>query len=390
MRIVTLNAAEMKSFNRRRILEYLRIQSTSRADLSRVTGLTRSAISLIVDGLLQDKILREGCEQGGRVGRKSVSLVINPGAFYSIGLAITPTGYSVGLCDFGGTVYNTINRTSDPMMSAPDTLGLIGRDIDELLQTHTLQGKLLGLGITVPGPLDAKRGLILDSSCLSKWSGIPVTQYFHGRIHGSILLENNANALALAEKTFCMKGAYESFLVLVVDTNIGAGLIIDGDLYKGGTGFGNEFGHTSINMNGPRCSCGNYGCAEMYASMPNLLTAVQKQDPNLENWEQIVDLSLTGDASASAALDMEAEYLTHIIVNAVNILDIEAIVLSGGIAYRAAELSNKISAKVNDRFIGRGTRRITIAASRMGEHSSILSSANLVLENYVRIGEQPS
>ena len=387
MRIVTLNAAEMKSFNRRRILEYLRTQSTSRADLSRVTGLTRSAISLIVDGLLRDGILREGCEQGGRVGRKSVSLVINPGAFYSIGLAITPTGYSVGLSDFGGTVHNCKSRTPDPMMSVQDTLGLISKDIDELLEIHTLPGRLLGMGITAPGPLDAKRGIILDSPNRSKWSGIPVAQYFSGRIQGVILLENNANALALAEKAFCLKGAYESFLELVVDTNIGAGLIIEGDLYKGGTGFGNEFGHTSINMNGPRCGCGNYGCAELYASIPSLLSAIQKQDPKLAKWEQIVDLSLAGNESASAALNMEAEYLTNIIVNAVNILDIEAIILSGSIAYRAAEWSDKITAKVNDRFIARETRQVTITASQMGEHSSILSSANLVLENYVRVGE---
>ena len=388
MRIVTLNAAEMKSFNRRRILEYLRTQSTSRADLSRVTGLTRSAISLIVDGLLQDGILREGCEQGGRVGRKSVSLVINPGAFFSIGLAITPTGYSVGLSDFGGTVYNIVSRTLDPLMSVTDTLGMISKDIDDILETHTLPGRLLGMGITAPGPLDAKRGIILDSLTLNKWSAVPVVQYFRGQIKGAVLLENNANAMALAEKTFCMKGAYESFLELVVDSNIGAGLIIDGDLYKGGTGFGNDFGHTSINMNGPRCGCGNYGCAELYASIPNLLAAVQKQDPTMENWEQIVDLSLMGNASASAVLDREAEYLTHIIVNAINILDIEAIILSGRITYRAAELSDKITAKVNDRFIARETRQITIAASQMGDHSSILSSANLVLENYVRIGEQ--
>ena len=388
MRIVTLNAAEMKSFNRRRILEYLRTQSTSRADLSRVTGLTRSAISLIVDGLIGDGILREGCEQGGRVGRKSVNLVINPGAFYSIGLVITPTGYSVGLSDFGGTVHNIRSRTPDPLMSAMDTLGLIGKDIDDILETHTLPGRLLGMGITAPGPLDATRGVILDSPNLSKWFEVPVTQYFHGRIQGAILLENNANALALAEKTFCMKGAYKSFLELVVDTNIGAGLIIDGDLYKGGTGFGNEFGHTSINMNGPRCGCGNYGCAELYASIPNLMASVQIQDPNIENWEQIVDLSLEGNTFASAALDREAEYLTHIIVNAINILDIEAIILSGNIAYRAAELSDKITAKVNDRFIARETRRITISASQMGDHSSILSSANLALDNYVRIGEQ--
>lgn len=387
MRIITLNATEMKSFNRRRILEHLRTQSTSRAELSRMTGLTRSAISLIVDGLLQADILHEGCEQGGRVGRKSVSLVINPLAFYSIGLTISDGYFAVGLVDFGGTIQKRISRPMDPDMSAFDTLELIAKEVETLLGTSALPGRLLGMGITTPGPLDVKRGMILYSPHFEKWADISIVDFFSRRIPGTVLLENNANAMALAEKTFCMKGKYDSFLELVIDTGVGAGLIIEGDLYKSGTGFGNEFGHTCINMNGPRCGCGNFGCAELYASIPNLLAAACKLDPKLDSWEQIADLSLAGNASACSILETEAEYLASIIVNAVNILDIEAVVLTGVIAYHADELNDKIARKVNDRFIARGTRQIKILSSRMTEHPGTLSSANLVMENYVRIGE---
>ncbi|MEI8200860.1 MAG: ROK family protein [Eubacteriales bacterium] len=387
MRIITLNAAEMKSFNRRRILEHLRTQSTSRAELSRMTGLTRSAISLIVDGLLGDDILREGCEQGGRVGRKSVSLVINPLAFHSIGLTISRGQYAVGLVDFGGTIQKRISKPLDPHMSVPDTLELIAKEAEMILRTNPLPGRLLGMGITAPGPLDVKRGMILHSPHFEKWSDVSIVDFFSRRIPGTILLENKANAMALAEKTFCMKGKYDSFLELVIDAGVGAGLIIEGDLYKGGTGFGNEFGHTSINMNGPRCDCGNFGCAQLYASIPNLLIEACKQDPLLDSWEQIADLSLAGNAAACSILEMEAEYLASIIVNAVNILDIEAVVLTGVIAYHPDELNDKITRKVNDRFIARGTRQIKILASRMAKYPDTLSSANLVMEHYVRLGE---
>ena len=387
MRIITLNASEMKSFNRRRILEHLRIQSTSRAELSRVTGLTRSAISLIVDGLLQDGILREGCEQGGRVGRKSVILDINPGAFYSIGLSITPDDYAVGLVDFGGTIQRRVSKPIDSDIHVREVLDCIGADIDALLLEHPLPGRLLGMGITAPGPLDTKRGIILRSPGFEKWSDLPIVEFFSNRVSGAILLENHANALALAEKTFCLKGAYESFIEIVVDTGVGAGLIIEGDLYKGGTGFGNEFGHASINMNGPRCSCGNYGCAELYASIPNLLAALSEKNPELDSWAQIADLSKSGNPAACEALEREAEYLAGIIVNAVNILDVEAVVLSGDIAYHADELNDKITRKVNDRFMGRENRQIKILASLLTGHPATLSSANLALENYVRLGE---
>ena len=387
MRIITLNAAEMKSFNRRRILEHLRTQSTSRAELSRMTGLTRSAISLIVDGLLKDDILREGCEQGGRVGRKSVSLVINPLAFYSIGLAISRGHYAVGLVDFGGTIQKRISKPLDPHMTVPDTLEIMAKYAEKLLREHALPGRLLGMGITAPGPLDVTRGMILHSPHFEKWSDVSIVDFFSNRIPGTILLENRANAMALAEKTYCMRGKYDSFLELVIDTGVGAGLIIEGDLYKGGTGFGNEFGHTSINMNGPRCDCGNFGCAQLYASIPNLLIEACKRDPKLDSWEQIADLSLAGNEAACSALEMEAEYLASIIVNAVNILDIEAVVLTGVISYHPDELNDKISRKVNDRFIARGTRQIKILASRMAKYPDTLASANLVMEHYVRTGE---
>ena len=352
-----------------------------------MTGLTRSAISLIVDGLLKDDILREGCEQGGRVGRKSVSLVINPLAFYSIGLAISRGHYAVGLVDFGGTIQKRISKPLDPHMSVLDTLELIAKEAEIILRTHPLPGRLLGMGITAPGLLDVKRGMILHSPHFEKWSDVSIVDFFSNRIPGTILLENRANAMALAEKTYCMRGKYDSFLELVIDTGVGDGLIIEGDLYKGGTGFGNEFGHTSINMNGPRCDCGNFGCAQLYASIPNLLIEACKQDPKLDSWEQIADLSLAGNAAACSMLEMEAEYLASIIVNAVNILDIEAVVLTGVIAYHPDELNDKITMKVNYRFIARGTMQITILASRMAKYPDTLSSANLVMEHYVRTGE---
>ena len=390
MKIITLNAAEMKSFNRRRVLDHIRTQSASRADLARMTGLTRSAISLIVDGLLQDGILREGIEQGGRVGRKSVSLDMNPGAFYSIGLNITHDYFSLGLVDFSGALIGGIKRSIDSQISAMDTLLFIQKDIDSLLKKHTPQGRFLGMGITAPSPLDSSSGTILNPPGFEKWSNLPIVEFFRKKNPGMVLLENRANALALAEKTFCLKGAYNSFLELVVDTGVGAGLVIEGDLYKSGTGFCNEFGHTSINLNGRRCGCGNYGCAELYASIPNLVAAARKLDMRLDSWKRIVELSAGGDAPARAALEMEAEYLTSIIVNAVNILDVEAVILTGEIAYHADELNRKISRMVNERFIARGTRQIKILASKMAKYPDTISSANLVMEHYVRSGEMYS
>jgi len=388
MKHVMLNAAEMKSFNRRLILEYLRQQGASRAELSRRTGLTRAAIGVIADQLLQEGILREGRTQKayGGIGRNSLELEIHPDAFYSIGLNISRLNFSIGLSDFAGNIHQHIQKSLDLSMSPDEILDMICVELDRLISAPLLPGKLLGLGITAPGPIDARRGMILNPPNFEKWSNVPIVDFFSDRMQGRVLLENNANALALAEKTYGLKGEYASFLELVVDTGVGAGLIINNELFKGTEGFGNEIGHTTIQINGPRCSCGNYGCVELYASIPNLIDTVSKTDGKLQSWQAIVDKASEGSSMARAALDLEAEYLACAIVNAVNVLDVQAVVLTGDIAYHAEELNKSISRKVNERFIARGAKRIEILSSQLLQDPVILSSANLVMESYVRNG----
>jgi len=388
MKHVTLNAAEMKSFNRRLIMEHLRQQGASRAELSRKTGLTRAAIGVIADQLLQEGILREGRTQQayGGIGRKSMELEIQPDTFYSVGLNISRLNFSIGLSDFAGNIHSHVMQAFDPFVSVQEILGRICTELDKLISPPALPGKLLGMGITAPGPIDARRGVILNPPNFEKWSDVPVVDYFSDKIRGKVLLENNANALALAEKTYGLKGKYVSFLELVVDTGVGAGLIINNELYKGTEGFGNEIGHTTIQINGARCSCGNYGCVELYASIPNLISAVSKTDSTLVSWEAIADLASAGSPMARAAMDLEAEYIACAIVNAVNVLDVQAVILSGDIAYHADELNKSISRKVNERFIARKAKKIEILSSALAQDPVILSSANLIMEDYIRNG----
>ena len=389
MKHVMLNAAEMKSFNRRLILEHLRQQSTSRAELSRKTGLTRAAIGVIADQLLKDGILREGGTQQafGGIGRKSMELEINPGAFYSIGLNISRHSFSVGLSDFAGNIHQNIRKTLNSSMSSAEILELICLELERLTAAPLLPGRFLGMGITAPGPIDVRRGMILNPPNFEKWSNVSIVDFFTERIKGRVLLENNANALALAEKTYGLKGAYVSFLELVVDTGVGAGLIINNELYKGTEGFGNEIGHTTIQINGPRCSCGNYGCVELYASIPNLIATVSKTDVSLTSWQTITDKAIQGSPMARAAVDLEAEYLACAIVNAVNVLDVQAVVLTGDIAYQAEELNRIIGRKVNERFIARAAKKIEILSTSLILDPDILSSANLIIDSYIRSGE---
>jgi predicted NBD/HSP70 family sugar kinase len=378
------NATAMKNQNRLRILRLLRRHTYSRADLARMTGLTRAAIGVIVDQLLSEKMLLEGSLKGQGVGRPSVSLQYNPRVSYSLGIDISRSGYSLGIVDFSGNVCSQVHNPLNLDLPYQRTLESMEIELRDLVSFNTPPGAFLGLGITAPGPLDVKNGIILSPPNLGSWKNVEITRFFTERLGCLVLLENNANALALAEKSFGLGREHETFMQLVVDSGIGAGLILNGELTKGATGFGNEFGHISMTPDGPYCSCGNRGCFELYASIPNLVSAVQRNNPELNTWERIVSLAKSGHLAAKNAIELEADYLAGLIVTAVNILDLQVVVICGEIGSTAEGLRLRISEKVNSRVISRGSRKVSILESHIEASPPVLSSANLVVEHLLR------
>ena len=141
----------------------------------------------------------------------------------------------------------------------------------------------MGLGITAPGPLDSGKGTILNPPNFKKWKNTAIVSELKKTFDFDIMLENNASALAVAEKNYGAARGFSDFILLVVDTGVGAGIITDGSLYKGSNSLGAELGHTSIIYNGKKCDCGNNGCLEVYASVPAILEEAQKIDPKYKH-----------------------------------------------------------------------------------------------------------
>lgn len=381
MKKATLNAAEMKRLNRRLVLENVRRQSCSRIQLARQTGLTRAAISIIVDDLLLEGILLEGEAQGGRIGRKGILLTLNPAVFYVIGLYLSRSHFDLGLIDFCGRAVGDVQTRSISGLKAAQVLQLMDEAQSWCLAVPP-PGQLLGMGISAPGPLDTRRGILLSPTNFADWQGFALADYFRSRLDCPVLLENNASALAIAEKSFGLGKDHDSFLEIIVDTGVGGGFVRHGEFYRGSSGFVSEVGHMTINFAGPACPCGNHGCAELYASIPNIVAYAQTLDPALTSWPTIVDEAAKGQLAASQVLDLEAEYLGSVIVNAVQILDVPAIVLYGDVCYRFDWLRDRISAKVNSRFRSRANAPVAILASGLTAYPITLTGANLVLEDY--------
>ncbi len=381
-----LNAARMKSRNYRRVLEEIRVAPASRSELARRMGLTRAALSVIVDSLIQMNILIEGDVITSKTrGRSSTELQWNRNAFYSIGIGLQRKIITVELTDFCGNLLavSEINLYTYATEDKEALLLRIKDIIDNFIKHIKPPGKFLGIGISSPGPFDLQTGMILNPPNFMFLHNTPIVEWLKDKFQCKVIIENDANACALAELCYGTKAEFDSFLLLDINEGFGSGLILNGKMNKGVMGGGNELGHVTIEMDGPKCQCGNYGCAELYCSIPNIVAQAKELDERLTNWKTIVEFAYSGIPTALEILKKEARYIATIAVTAINILDIQAVVLTGQVAYHSELLISMIEAEVNDRIFARLSRTVKVIPSRITRNSHALHGSNLMIENFL-------
>ena len=386
-----INATKMKLVNRRRVLELLSLKPVSRAELARRTGMTRASISNIVDELLQEGWVNEGSVIAGGVGRNSTSVQLNPRAYRMGGITMDRHMCLVGVSDFAGNLLKVARVFQEPGCGRTELLERLENQLEELLRQLDEEDRaagltpppLLGIGIASPGPLDSVGGYILDAVGFEGWSGISITAHVEKRFSCPAYLKNDANASALAERRHVIKKEDESFLELWVDEGLGSGVMMNGQLFDGCDRCGTELGHVTIRWDGPRCSCGNYGCAELYAAIPNIVKYAVTVRPDLDSWETIVDLAAAKDMDALGVMRKEAGYLTAVILNAVNVLDINKVILVGGITYKEKYICNMISQVMERRLSFSSRRQVEVSGAGLNGSKKILAGTNLVFEEYL-------
>ena len=309
------NLKVMKRQNQKLVLNLIRQGNYSRADIAAAIHLTKPAISAIVDELEEQGIVYDIPAENPGCGRPPHWLRISPNACYCIGLDITRQFVSVGLinplvkvlCEDRfpvGEVEPTLRKAADTAMW-------------QIKDQHIDESRVLGIGITAPGPMDQEKKTILQPTNFSAWHHAKVGEILSQMTGWQICMDNVANARALCEKYYGAAKELHHFMTLVVDEGVGSGIIIDDKVFHGV----NEIGHTSICYNGPLCECGNYGCLEKYASLPEILKGTGHA-----SWHQAVQ---RGD---DLLIQKEAEYLASAIISAASLMRLQMVVLSGEIS----------------------------------------------------------
>ena len=349
------NSSLMKIKNEKIILSLINQSPISRVDISRKTGLTKAAVTIIVDDLIKRGIVVEALGESNSVGRKPVMLFLNEKAFYVFGINITRVDITVGFTDLGG---NIVVQDVIPFCSPYKAFGEIKKIFDSQLGETGLDiSSIYKMSVVTPGPVDVRGGVILTPPNFREWHNVAVVEKLRELTGLQGVLGNVSSAVALAEKYFGAAKGTENFMTIQVDEGIGSGIVINDSLFKGPC----EVGHTSIKYDGEKCECGNCGCLEKYASIPRILEGTK-----YNSWREVVD------AEDEFLIGKEAEYLSTAIMSANNVFDFEKIVICGDLSYKPQKITAMISEKMKNNTMS--GKLCKVCAGQVGEKLKIASA----------------
>jgi predicted NBD/HSP70 family sugar kinase len=383
------NARGMKAANRLAVLCLLRRQRLSRSELAAVRGLTRAAMSLIIGGLISEGLVEETGHRNSAAGRRPVLVELRPGYAHSLGLTISRTGAEAGVTDLAGNLLCRVPVDIAGLTRAA-ALRRMKDTLKVLIRKYSPPGnRWLGLGISTPGPVNVTTGTILNPPNFETWHNLGIADEMRTIGLSNVFLENNSQALTMAEKAYGVGRDTSSFLLLVVETGIGAGIVLKDQLYSGWRGFGNEIGHTSVDLNGPPCDCGQQGCVEIFASVQNIVAAATKHDATIRTWNAFVDRVMARDKFCGRLLAGQARALGTAAVNVINILEPDAVVLTGDVLYRGETLRASIERFIAATAINRALRHIPVYLSSLGERPELMAAAGIAAEKFFQGSVQP-
>jgi N-acetylglucosamine repressor len=356
-----------------------RAGSISRAELSRQSQLSAPTVSAIIEQLRKRGIVVETTTAPSSGGRPPVLLSLNPKAGYVVGIKLRGDGLTTVVCDLDAQIVASVEHYV-PLVGDPvAAIDAIERETRRALRAAAIApSKVLGLGIGLSGVIETSTG-VCKFSHLLQWSGVELAEPLRARLGLPVWIENDVNALAVAEKWAGDASTATDFVTLTVGRGIGLGIVINRSLYRGAHGASGEFGHMIVEPGGPRCECGRFGCLEALVGEGAIRRRVSERhghDVSRDELQMLVEL---GDSAALEVVDAAGRKLGLAVANVVTLLNPELLIICGeGTALGAPFIDPIVSAVHAQTFAGMG-RQLDIRVQRWGDEAWAVGAATLVL-----------
>lgn len=343
----------------------------------------------------------------GAVSRMTGKLLATQG--YVIGVEISGSGsrQSVALADLEGTILHRVRR---PLDYAPDpeiVLNLIDEMLAEVMTPERLrEGRVLRVGVAVGGLVDATQGIVRTLHHALGWNDFPLQDYLEEKLDIPCIIDNNANAAALAEVLYGAASGGEGSpraiervaLYVGLGRGIGGGLVVNGKIYHGVSSTAGEIGHLLVKEDGPKCSCGGYGHLEAIASAQAIsrrMIGLSVEHPETEaaiqrvtggraeriTAEQVFRLAAAGDKVAQSIVENVHTYLGIALANIIHLINPSIIILGGQVAQAGDLLIAPLRARIDDLCLAAASQSVRLVQGTLGTEANIVGAVTLALQD---------
>jgi len=379
----------IRNFNKHSAVDLIRFATAgiSRTELADQMGLTRAALTVIVNDLLESEVILEAESRAIPNGRPPVVLEINPRRGLVAAVDMGATHVNIALADFSAKIVDETSHRLDIKQGPEACLTDVKRILQDLLDRYGVGiSQIMAVGVGVPGPVIKDEGIVLSPPIMPGWDRYPIRRVLEEEWGCPVSINNDAELGALGEWAYGAGRGEKNLAFIKVGSGIGAGLIINQQIYGGTTGSAGEIGHITIDENGPLCTCGNRGCMEAFAGgnaiarQARLMVESGKRtllsNIPLEKITalEVADSARRGDIPSQEIIMRAGTFVGIAIAGLVNLFNPSAVIIGGGVAQAGDLLTTPIRQAVRDRALHASEQSVHITTAMLGQRSSLIGA----------------
>ncbi|MEU9886137.1 ROK family transcriptional regulator [Sphaerisporangium sp. NPDC051011] len=356
-------------------------EAVTRADIGRVTGLSRPAVALRVGELLERGLVVEDTEGPSTGGRPPARLAFNAAGGVVLVASLGASRTQVALCDLAGAELARTDLEIDVERGPGVVLPML-MDIWEDLLDGRPMSSVRGAGLGVPATVEFAAGRTESARVMASWTGVVIPPLISARYPVPVFVDNDVNVVAMGEYRAAYAPEVADLLFVKVSTRIGAGVIAGGEILRGALGAAGEIGHIPVrDGGGVLCRCGNIDCVDSVASGTAILRDLRARGREVGSLADVVTLVRAGDAETMTIVRRAGRLLGEVIASAVNLLNPSVVVLGGDVAEKFQPLVSGVHEVVYRRSTALSTRSLRIERSRLGPGAGITGCALMVIDH---------
>lgn len=389
-----VNKFDLQNMNRGRIMQLVyKNPGITRAQISSYTGLTGAAISKITNKLIELDLLKSVGRVSGKMGRKAEGLEVNVSEFNVLAIKLSRRELRIGIFSLSSELIS--QKVIDISKLKPDT-ELVELISSKILEYVNSDKKIAAVGIAVPGPFDNEANKIIGLTDLDSFSEVNLSGLLELDIDVPVYLIHDANSGVMAEwlTSEDLYAENKTIAYYLVGDGVGAGIISDGKMLLGKNGTAAEVGHISINFDGEKCRCGNYGCLELYCSSLQFVRKAEQllhKFPNsalnfIKNFkaQDIFENAAKGDDLCVSLAKEVAEYMGYGVVNLVNAYAPDEIIIGDVMSNGGDLVLDKIRSVVSERAFNGNEEHVIIRYADKSVDRILLGAASVAIDNLLR------